>query len=101
MNSPRTSSSDRDPGQEKRLEAWLADRTNRIPVHVTARSGGTAEASHHNYSLLALLLGVDRDHETPAFGARDNAARRRRAMVHRALTAGHPTIPGLIDDLTQ
>lgn len=88
-------------GFEKRLEEWLADRTNRIPVHVTARSGGTADAPRPNYSLLARLLGVDRDHETPAFGASDNAARRRRAMVQRALTAGHPTIPGLIDDLTQ
>jgi hypothetical protein len=51
-------------GFEKRLEAWLADRTNRIPVHVTARSGGTPKAPRPNYSLLTLRLGVDRDHET-------------------------------------
>jgi hypothetical protein len=88
-------------GFEERLAAWLADRANRIPVHVTARSGGTPEAPRPNYTLLALLLGVARDHETPAFGTSHNAARRRRAMVHRAVTAGHPTTRGFIDDLAQ
>lgn len=89
-------------GKDTHLKAWLADPANRIPVcheHAAARPPVEGQRPDVNWSLLSLLAGFDPDGGT--FNAHERPGAMRRARVFAALEAGHPTTPGVIDDLAQ
>ncbi|MEV4840382.1 hypothetical protein AB0K05_38160 [Nonomuraea sp. NPDC049486] len=85
---------------DERLDAWLADPANRIPVHIPiapARFGQPYEGV--NWNLLALFVGFKVSNKL--LGSHHQSGRNRRARVLWALESGRPTTNGLIDDLAE
>lgn len=78
-----------------RLDRYLADPANPIPVHATA---GDSRGGVH-WSLLTLMLGVQRPYAPNGFGTGLASGRHRIARVEAAVAAGHLTTTGVIDDL--
>ncbi|MFE6164478.1 integrase [Streptomyces sp. NPDC056486] len=85
-----------------RLEEWLADPQNKVPVH-TAPSHDLVP--HVNWSLLTLLLGYDPVHRSAFSDSLSHTAKkarlRRRALVLEAVAAGRTTSHALVGDLAQ
>jgi hypothetical protein len=81
---------------DARLDTYLADPANPIPVHPL--SGDSHESVH--WSLLTLMLGVERAYSTNAFRVGLESGRRRVARVREAIARGHTTTTGVIDGLT-
>lgn len=80
---------------DARLDRYLADPANPIPVHATI---GAGHAGVH-WSLLTLMLGVQRAYSPNGFGASRPSGRQRIARVEAALASGHRTTTGVIDGL--
>ncbi len=87
--------------QAARLSDWLTDPEHHIPIHATPHWRRPDSDDEVNWSLLTLLLGMRSSHQTSIFDRRTAAGRRRMAQVENAITAGHPTTTGVIDDLSQ
>jgi hypothetical protein len=82
-------------GHEARLDRYLADPANPIPVHTAANQ----EHGRVHWSLLALMLGSENSSRSNVFRRDLAAGRRRIARVEQALATGHPTTTGVIDGL--
>ncbi|MBX9978193.1 hypothetical protein [Mycobacterium gordonae] len=78
-----------------RLDRYLADPTNPIPVH--------AEAGHNpgrvHWSLLTLMIGSDHSRRSNVFRRNMSTGGQRITRVKKAVAQGHPTTTGIIDDL--
>lgn len=81
------------PDHDDRLDRWLADPANPIPVHTGVDGDSTV-----NWHLLTLLLGGKGSSTATVFG-RNPACLRRKSRVERAVADGHPTTSGVITDL--
>ena len=83
---------------DKRLDRWLADPANPIPIH-----GGTVGPAHDhaevNWSVLTLMLGGKHPSAASVFARNRAASRHRIARVEAAVANGHRTTTGIIDDL--
>lgn len=77
-----------------RLDHWLGDRANPIPVHT-----GTSSAETVNWALLGLMLGWAHSSTANAFARNRAAGLRRITRVEQAIAGGHPTTTGVVDDL--
>lgn len=85
-------------GVDDRLEAWLANPTNRIPIHAVSDPSAGPEP---HCRLFALFLGITASRGKSIFSSRSRAGQRRVEQVRRALGAGHPTTTGIIEDLAR
>ncbi|WP_033819452.1 MULTISPECIES: hypothetical protein [unclassified Kitasatospora] len=85
-------------GIDPRLEEWLADPQNKIPLHAKASKG---RAPHVNWSLLALLLGYERQHHGAFCETGSQIERRRRARVLEEVAKGRTTTQALNGELVQ
>ncbi|AKL66097.1 hypothetical protein [Streptomyces sp. Mg1] len=83
---------------DERLEAWLADPRNKIPLH-TAPSKD--QASHVNWSLLTLLLGYERENHGVFSASGCTIKRQRRALVLEEVAKGRTTTQALSGELVQ
>jgi len=79
-------------GVGQRLDAFLADQNNTIPVLV-----GLDGQMRPNWRCLTLKIGID----TVIFDANLARCRPNRERVEAVIAAGHPTTTGLFDDLTE
>ncbi|KPI13076.1 hypothetical protein OK006_11055 [Actinobacteria bacterium OK006] len=87
-------------GLDARLEEWLADPQNKVPIH-TAPAHDLVP--HVNWSLLTLLLGYDMVHRSAFSDSLSNTAKarlRRRALIMDAVAAGRTTSHALVGELT-
>ena len=82
-------------GHDARLDRYLADPANPIPVH----TGAGQDHGEVHWSLLALMLGYDDSSRSSVFPRSCAAGRRRIARVEDAVATGHPTTTGVIDGL--
>ena len=82
-------------GHVARLDRYLADPANPIPVHTAANQ----EHGGVHWSLLAMMLGSENSSRSGVFRRDLAAGRRRIARVEQALASGHPTTTGVIDGL--
>jgi hypothetical protein len=80
---------------DARLDRYLADPANPIPVH--ARSGDGRPGVH--WSLLTMMLGVERAHSPNGFRTGLASGRQRIARVEDAVASGHRTTIGVVDGL--
>lgn len=80
---------------DARLDHYLADPSSPIPVHASAGDG----RSGVHWSLLTLMLGVQRAYSPNGFGTGLPSGRQRIARVEHAVADGHRTTTGVIDDL--
>lgn len=83
-------------GHDPRLDRYLANPANPIPIHTGA---GHEHDDEVHWSLLALMLGYDHYSRSSAFPRSYAAGRRRIARVEDAVATGHPTTTGVIDGL--
>jgi hypothetical protein len=83
-------------GHDARLDRYLADPANPIPVH----TGAGHDHDEVHWSLLALMLGYDDSSRSSVFPRSCAAGRRRITRVEDAVTTGHPTTTGVIDVLS-
>ncbi|KAF0957427.1 hypothetical protein [Rhodococcus sp. T7] len=86
--------------QDARLTTWLADPANPIPVHAGPYDAGQ-DRGEVNWSLLTLMLGWDHSCGATIFGRNRTTGRQRIARVEDAVSSGHRTTTGVIDDLAQ
>lgn len=84
------------PDRDTRLDRWLADPANPIPVHADPHV--YAEV---NWNLLTLTLGWKPTCAATLFGRNRISNMQRIARVEQALAHGHPTTTGVIDGLTR
>ncbi|MFF0480007.1 integrase [Streptomyces sp. NPDC004435] len=84
-------------GLDARLEKWLADGRNQIPLHSPASHYGDFEV---NWRMLTLLLGYD-DTKIRAFDRLAGIRRKRRDLVLEVVAAGRATTHGLTGELVQ
>ena len=84
------------PDRDTRLDRWLADPANPIPVHADPHVHAEV-----NWSLLTLTLGWKPTCAATLFGRNRISNLQRIARVEQALAHGHPTTTGVIDDLTR
>ena len=80
---------------DARLDRYLADPANPIPIH--ARSGGDRGGVH--WSLLTMMLGVERAYSPNGFRTGLASGRQRIARVEQAIARGHRTSTGVVDGL--
>ena len=80
---------------DARLDRYLADPANPIPVH--AGSGEGRGGVH--WSLLTLMLGAERAYSPNGFRTGLASGRQRIARVEEAVASGHRTTTGVIDGL--
>ena len=80
---------------DTRLDRYLADPANPIPVH--AGSGDGRGGVH--WSLLTLMLGAERAYSPNGFRSGLASGRQRIARVEEAVASGHRTTTGVIDGL--
>ena len=83
-------------GHDARLDRYLANPTNPVPVHTGA---GHDHDDDVHWSLLTLMLGYDHSSRSSAFSRSCAAGRRRIARVEDAVATGHRTTTGVIDGL--
>jgi hypothetical protein len=88
-------------GVQTRLEDWLADHTNPIPIYAAPAEHDQPPYLRANWRALTLELGMTPSRCEAVFGIGRPDGRRRREAVMQAIAAGHPTTTGLIDDLAQ
>jgi hypothetical protein len=84
------------PDRDTRLDRWLADPANPIPVHADPHAHAEV-----NWNLLTLTLGWKTTCAATLFGRNRTSNLQRIARVERALAHGHPTTTGVIDNLTR
>jgi hypothetical protein len=86
-------------GIDERLEAWLADPRNVIPVHVPSSDD---EPANVNWKLLTVLLGYDKANSM-AFSSyrRQPLRKRRRALILNEVAEGRITTHALSGELVQ
>jgi hypothetical protein len=84
------------PDRDTRLDRWLADPANPIPVHADPHAHAEV-----NWNLLTLTLGWKTTCTATLFGRNRTSNLQRIARVERALAHGHSTTTGVIDDLTR
>jgi hypothetical protein len=82
-------------GHDARLDRYLANPANPIPVH----TGANQEHGGVHWSLLAMMLGSEHSSRSNVFRRDLAAGRKRIARVEQALASGHPTTTGVIDGL--
>ena len=80
---------------DARLDRYLADPANPIPVH--AGSGDGRGGVH--WSLLTLMLGAERAYSPNGFRTGLASGRQRIARVEEAVASGHRTTTGVVDGL--
>ena len=80
---------------DARLDRYLADPASPIPVH----AGSSGGHSGVHWSLLTLMLGVQRAYSPNGFGTGLPSGRHRIARVEQAVARGHRTTTGVIGDL--
>jgi hypothetical protein len=80
---------------DARLDRYLADPANPIPVHV---GSGDGRGGVH-WSLLTMMLGVERAYSPNGFRTGLASGRRRIARVEEAVACGHRTTTGVVDGL--
>ncbi|MER7669781.1 integrase [Kitasatospora sp. NPDC096128] len=85
-------------GIDQRLEEWLADSRNKIPLHAKDSKN---RVPHVNWSLLALLLGYERQHHGAFCETGSQIERRRRARVLEEVAKGRTTTQALNGELVQ
>ncbi|MEU1379490.1 integrase [Streptomyces albidoflavus] len=83
---------------DERLERWLADPQNEIPVCAKSLDG---QASVVRWSLLMLLLGYEGDCSSAFLSGRSPARNRRRTLVLDAVAEGRITTHALSGELVQ
>ncbi|HEY9326704.1 MAG TPA: integrase [Streptomyces sp.] len=83
-------------GIDERLEQWLADPRNKIPVHAESLGGQAPEVQ---WNLLILLLGYDTC--SKALNGRCPARSRRRSLILDAVAEGRTTTHALSGELVQ
>jgi hypothetical protein len=84
------------PDRDTRLDRWLADPANPIPVHADPHAHAEV-----NWNLLTLMVGWKTTCAATLFGRNRISSLQRIARVEHALAHGHPTTTGVIDDLTR
>ncbi|MEV0712716.1 hypothetical protein [Nocardia aurea] len=84
------------PDRDTRLQRWLTDTANPIPIHAD-----THGHQHVHWQLLTLMLGWKRSCAPTLFARNRTANLQRIARVEHAVTQGHPTTTGVIDDLAR
>ncbi|MGW8992533.1 integrase [Streptomyces zhihengii] len=85
-------------GIDARLEEWLADPRNEVPVHPVTSKSQTPQV---NWNLLLLLLGIDASTSANAFSRGSHASKRRRVLVLDVAAAGRITAHALTGELHQ
>ncbi|NEA61213.1 integrase [Streptomyces sp. SID12488] len=85
-------------GIDARLEEWLADPQNKIPVHPAASKDPTPQV---NWNLLLLLLGFGASTRSNAFSPDSPASKRRRVLILDAAAEGRITPHALTGELHQ
>ncbi|WP_310726639.1 integrase [Streptomyces sp. N2A] len=83
-------------GIDERLEEWLADPRNKIPVHAESLDGQAPEVQ---WNLLILLLGYGTC--SKALSGRCPSRRRRRTLIMDAVAEGRTTTHALSGELVQ
>ncbi|MGB8942155.1 MAG: integrase [Streptomyces sp.] len=84
-------------GLDARLEEWLADSRNQVPLHSPASHYADLEV---NWRMLTLLLGYD-DAKSRALTGPAGIRRKRRELVLEAVAAGRATTHWLTGELVQ
>jgi len=84
------------PDRDTRLDRWLADPANPIPVHADPHVHAEV-----NWNLLTLTLGWKATCAATLFGRNRISSLQPIARVEHALAHGHPTTTGVIDDLAR
>ncbi|MCK8642364.1 hypothetical protein [Mycobacterium colombiense] len=84
------------PDRDTRLDRWLADPANPIPLHADPHVHAEV-----NWNLLTLMLGWKTTSAATLFGRNRTSNLQRIACVEHALDHGHRTTTGVIDDLTR
>ncbi|MFD4540772.1 integrase [Streptomyces bauhiniae] len=84
-------------GIDARLEQWLADGRNKVPLHSPASHNGDLEV---NWRMLTLLLGYH-DTKVRPFNRLTGIRGKRRNLVLEAVAAGRVTTHGLTGELIQ
>ncbi|MGI3202500.1 integrase [Streptomyces sp. GLT-R25] len=85
-------------GIDDRLEEWLADLHNKVPVHAMPSEG---EEPQVHWALLTLLLGYEAALYTAFSDIKSPKKRRRRTLVLGAVAEGRTTAHALTGELTQ
>ncbi|MFD5747504.1 integrase [Streptomyces sp. NPDC127033] len=85
-------------GLDERLEEWLADRQNKIPVLAASLDD---QAPQVQWTLLMLLLGYTAEARTAIYNPGKPASLRRRNMILDAVTEGRTTTHALTGELVQ
>lgn len=85
-------------GIDERLEEWLADPQNKVPLYA---SPSESQDPQVNWSLLMLLLGYERDRYAVFSEAEGRLQGQRRARVLEEVAKGRTTTQALAGELVQ
>ncbi|MFF2618784.1 integrase [Kitasatospora sp. NPDC058046] len=83
---------------DEQLDEWLADPSNKIPVHAGSLDGQAPEVQ---WALLTLLLGYESDCSSALLSGCSPARERRRTLILDAVAEGRITTHALSGELAQ
>ncbi|WP_405768029.1 integrase [Streptomyces sp. NBC_01538] len=84
-------------GIDERLDRWLADPRNKVPVHADSLDGYAPEPQ---WALMMLLLGYESERST-ALSSSESSRERRRTLILDAIAEGRTTTHTLSRELVQ